>query len=174
MYILAQVIGVLAVASYLLSYQFKKRKHIILVNATSSCLYVLQYILLGAFVGAVLDILSALSTFTAGKKNKGFVARHTKVVVICLNLSFVTAGLLLYENIFSLFPIAGAILQTSAFWITNERTIRLVSLLGAPFWLCYNLESQAYGATLGSVLAIISLLIAIYRYDIKPKCNKKY
>ena len=173
MYILAQIIGVLAVASYLLSYQFKKRKHIILVNATSSCLYVLQYILLGAFVGAVLDILSAFSTFAAERKDKGFVSRHKTAVIICLNLSFVVAGVCLYENIFSLFPIAGAIFQTSAFWITDEKIIRLVSLLGAPFWLCYNLESQAYGPVLGSIFAIISLLIAIYRYDIRPKYSRK-
>ena len=58
MYIIAQIVGILAVATYLLSYQLKKRKHIILVNATSSFLYVLQYTLLGALEGAAIDILS--------------------------------------------------------------------------------------------------------------------
>ena len=170
---MAQITGVLAVASYLLSYQFKKRKHIILVNATSSCLYVLQYILLGALEGAALDILSAINTFVAGRKDKGFVARHTMMVIIFLNLSFCVAGIWLYEDIFSLFPIAGAILQTSAFWITNERTIRLISVLGAPFWLVYNIANEAYGSAVGNILAIISLLIAIYRYDIRPVITKK-
>lgn len=172
MYILAQITGVLAVASYLLSYQFKKRKHIILVNASSSCLYVLQYILLGAFTGAALDILSAINTFVAGRKDKGFVAKYRRAVIVCLNLSFILAGFILYENIFSLLAVAGAIFQTSAFWITDERIIRLVSLFGAPCWLCYNIKNMAYGSAVGSVLAIISLLIAIYRYDIRPK-NKQ-
>jgi len=134
---------------------------------------VLQYILLGALEGAALDILYAINTFVAGRKDKGFVAKHSKKVIMLLNWTFVMAGIILYEDIFSLFPIVGAILQTSAFWITKEKTIRFVSLLGAPFWLVYNLANEAYGSAIGNTLAIISLLIAIYRYDIKPGIKKQ-
>lgn len=167
MYIAAQIVGILAVATYLLSYQLKKRKHIIAVNATSSFLYVLQYLLLGAFEGAAIDVLSAVSTMTAHNKDKKFIDKHAKLILALLNLSFLIAGLALYKNIFSLFPIAGAILQTSAFWMTSEKRIRQVSFLGTPFWLVYNFVSQAYGSAIGSVLCIISIGTAIYRYDIK-------
>lgn len=169
MYIIAQIVGILAVASYLLSYQLKKRKHIIAVNATSSFLYVLQYILLGALEGAAIDVLSAVGAVTAHNKDKKFIAKHLTAVIIVLNLLFLAVGLSLYQNIFSLFPIAGAILQTSAFWLTREKHIRLVSFLGTPFWLVYNLVSQAYGSAIGSVLCMISIGSAIYRYDIKKK-----
>lgn len=172
MYIIAQTVGIFAVATFLLSYQLKKRKDIILVNAISSFLYVLQYILLGAFEGAAIDILSAVSTVTAHNKDKKFIDKHTKIIVIILNLSILTAGLVLYKNIFSLFPIAGAILQTSAFWITSEKRIRQVSFLGTPFWLVYNLVCQAYGAAIGSLLSMFSIGLAIYRYDIYPKRKK--
>ena len=64
-------------------------------------------------------------------------------------------------------------LQVSALWITDEKKIRLVSFLGVPFWLIYNLISQAYGATVGSVLCMISIGSAIYRYDIKGAINAK-
>ena len=63
MYIAAQIVGIIAVSTFLLSYQLKKRKNIIMMNATSSVLYVLQYILLGAFEGAALDIMSAFALF---------------------------------------------------------------------------------------------------------------
>ena len=107
MYIIAQGVGIFAVVTFLLSYQLKKRKNIILVNAISSFLYVLQYILLGALEGAVIDILSAVSTIAAHNKDKKFIDKHTKIIVIFLNLLIFTAGLVLYKNIFSLFPIAG-------------------------------------------------------------------
>ncbi len=173
MYILAQIIGVLAVVLFVLSYQFKRRKHIVLANAVSNCLYVLQYILLGALEGAAIDMLSSVSAVAANGKDKGFVAKHVKTIFITLNLAILAAGLCLYKNIFSLFPIVGAILQTSAFWVTEERKIRLVSLLGAPFWLIYNLVSMAYGSTIGNALSIISLAVAIYRYDIYPKIKRR-
>ena len=173
MYLTAQIVGILAVATYLLSYQLEKRKHIILVNATSSFLYVLQYILLGAFEGAAIDILSAVGAIIAHNKDKKYIAKHTIIIIILLNLLFLTAGLALYKNIFSLFPIVGAILQASAFWLTSEKRIRQVSFLGVPFWLTYNLTCHAYGSAIGSILCMISIGSAIYRYDIYPNRKKK-
>ena len=169
MMIAAQGVGILAVITFLFSYQLKKRKHIILVNGLSSVLYVLQYMMLGAFGGAALDILSTIATFTAQHKEKKWIAKHLKTVIIALNLSMIVAGLTLYQNIFSLCPILGAIFQTGAFWISEERKIRLVSFLGAPFWFIYNITSCAYGSAIGSVLCMISIGTAICRYDILPK-----
>ena len=166
MIILAQIVGIAAVIAYLLSYQFEKRRNIVLVNATANVLYVLQYIMLGAFEGAVLDTLSAVSAFVANARDSRFVSRYIKIKVAVLNIAMVISGLVLYKNIFSLFPLAGAILQTNALWMSDEKKIRLVSFLGAPFWLVYNTVSQAYGSALGSLLSLISIGIAILRYDI--------
>ena len=168
MLLIAQIIGILAVTTYLLSYQLKQRKHIIVVNATGSALYVLQYVLLGALEGAAIDVFAALGAIIAHNKDKKFIAKHKVLVIVLLNLAFLATGVVLYKNIFSLFPIAGAMLQTSALWLTCEKKIRLVSFLGTPFWLIYNFTCQAYGSAFGSILCIISIGSAIYRYDIRP------
>ncbi len=174
MKITAQIIGLLAVATFLLSYQQKKRKNIILLNTLSRCLYILQYMLLGAFSGAVLDVLGAVSSVVAGKKHKGFVKRHAKAVLIAINGVIILAGVLIAfynKRWLDLFPIAGVLLHTSAFWISDEKIIRRVSLLGSPFWLVYNLFSQAYGSAIGDLLTMGSIIIAMIRYknsDVEP------
>lgn len=81
----------------------------------------------------------------------------------------IAAGLPLYKNIFSLFPIIGVLLHTGAFWMDDEKKIRQVSLLGSPFWLIYNFISGAYGSCIGDILSIISILVAMCRYDFKKK-----
>ena len=81
-------------------------------------------------------------------------------------------GLTTYKNLYSLLPIAGVLLHTIAFWITDEKRIRQVSLLGCPFWLAYNLISGAYGSVIGDALSIFSLLIDMYRYDFKGEKSK--
>lgn len=173
MNVIAQILGLSAVTAFLLSYQQKKRKNIIMLNVISRVLYIVQYLMLGAFEGAVLDILGAVSSVLAQNKNKGFIARHTAPVLILTNIAIVAAGLVLYENIFSIFPIIGVILHTSAFWITKEKTIRLVSFAGSPFWFVYNFASKAFGSSVGDLLSMASIGIAIYRYDIKNKKLKK-
>lgn len=162
--IVSQVIGFLAVASFLLSYQLKKRKNIILCNVLSRCLYILQYILLGAFEGAVLDVLGAISSVIAAKKHLPFIKKHTRIFVVCMDLIIVAAGLLLYVNPFSLLPIAGVLLHTTAFWINDEKIIRRVSLLGSPFWMIYNFSCRAYGSAVGDFLTMVSIVIAMVKY----------
>ena len=73
------------------------------------------------------------------------------------------------SRIFSLLPIFGVLFETAALWFTNERTVRLVSLFGAPFWLSYNFICGAYASAVGNVLAIISILVALYRYRVKKQ-----
>ena len=173
MYSVGQIVGILAVVFYLLSYQLKKRRSIVLLNSFSSALYVIQYLLLGAIEGAAMDIISTISAVTANNKEKSFIAKYVKAIIVIINMLLLAVGIIFYKNIFSIFPVLGAMLQVSALWITDEKKIRLVSFLGVPFWLIYNLISQAYGATVGSVLCMISIGSAIYRYDIKGAINAK-
>ncbi len=173
---IAQAVGLFAVATFLLSYQQKKRKNIILLNATSRVLYIIQYILLGAYSGAVLDILGTVSSVAAQNKDKGFIKRHTRLTVAIINALIFAAGIavmILTHDKFGLFSIAGVLLHTSAFWISDEKIIRRVSFLGSPFWLIYNIASTAWGSAIGDVLTMVSIGIAIYRYDIKGTKNSK-
>ena len=171
MIIIAQIVGLFAVTTFLLSYQMKKRINIVMCNSVSRVLYVVQYLLLGAFEGAVLDVLGTFSSIMAGYKDKGFIKRNLKLVIILINVLIFVCGMFTYKNIFSFCPIIGVILHTSAFWITDEKVIRRVSLIGSPFWLIYNVSSMAYGSAIGDILSMISILVAIYRYDIRGRKN---
>ena len=169
MKILANIIGLAAVAMFVLSYQLKTRRNIILFNAGSRVLYVLQYILLGAFEGAVLDVSGFLVSLLAQNKDRGLLKRHPILTVLGGNLLILAMGLAVYQNVFSLLPIAGVMLETGALWMSREKHIRFLSFFAAPFWLVYNLLFAAYGSAAGNVLAIVSIALAIFRYDIKRK-----
>ena len=169
---IAFVVGILAVILYLLGYLQKKRNAIIALNLTSRILYIVQYILLGAFEGAALDVCGSVSSVLAQNKDRKFMKKALPFVFIGVNVAIIAVGLLLYVDIFSLLPIVGVLLHTSAFWISNEKAIRIVSLLGCPFWLIYNFVSGAYGSCIGDVLSMVSLGISMVRYDILPKKKK--
>ena len=164
---LAQIVGFFAVIVFLLSYQQKRRNGIILLNVISRAMYILQYILLGAFSGAILDIMGALSSAVAANKHTDFIKKHIKTVVISINSLMIITGVtiaIINKSWLDLFSLTGVLLHTSAFWINDERIIRRVSLLGAPFWFIYNFFSYAYGSALGDLLTIFSILIAMYRH----------
>lgn len=175
MKLIPQIIGLLAVAMFLLSYQQKKRTNIILFNVVSRLLYILQYLLLGAFAGAVLDILGAVASVVAGKKHTPFIKKHLTLVIVLMNALIVAAGVaiaLVNRSWLDLFSLAGVLLHTGAFWINSEKIIRRISLAGSPFWFIYNFMSHAYGSAIGDLLTMGSILLAMYRHREKKAESK--
>lgn len=165
--VIPQIIGLAAVATFLLSYQQKTRQKIIAFNVVSRCLYILQYLLLGAFSGAILDVLGAISSFVAGKKHTSFVKKHLTLVIVLITALILGAGIaisLINRSYLDLFSLTGVLLHTSAFWLNREKVIRWVSLAGCPFWFIYNFTSQAYGSAVGDLLTMGSIVIAMIRH----------
>lgn len=168
------VVGTFAVIFYFLGYLQKNRKRIIILNSISRFLYVLQYILLGAYAGALLDVAGIVSSLLANNKDKPFIKKHVKLIFISVDLLIVAAGIfvsVISKDVFGALPIIGVLLHTSAFWMDDEKRIRQVSLLGSPFWLAYNIIYLA-PAMIGDILSMISIVVSMIRYDIKPRRNK--
>ena len=174
MKIIPQIIGFAAVTLFLLSYQQKKRSNIILMNVISRILYILQYLLLGAYAGAVLDVLGAVASVAASEKDEGLVKKYLKLIIIGINALIITAGVTIAcmnKSWLDLFSLAGVLLHTGAFWLSNEKIIRRISLMGSPFWFIYNFLSRAYGSALGDLLTMGSILLAMYRHREKKQEN---
>ena len=169
MYFLSTIFGLMAVGMFVLSYQMKSRRNIILLNVGSRVLYVAQYILLGALEGALLDVVALFVSVFYKARDKGFMKKHPALTVIITNAVILALGMLTYRNVFSLLPIFGVIFETLGLWLKKEKHIRIVSLLGAPFWLVYNMLNRAYGSSIGNVITLASIFVAIVRYDILKK-----
>ena len=165
--IVAQILGFAAVGLYLLSYQLKKRSSIVGVAFLSNIFYVSQYFLLGAFAGAVMDILAAIASFLAVKKNAPFLEKFKKWVPAAMILVIVVIGLViagLQRSWIELIAVLGAVFQAISLWCDDEQTIRKFGLCSAPCWLVYNFISKAYGSAIGSIFVIVSIVVSLVRY----------
>ena len=167
----ALITGLAAVFFFLLSYQFPKRKAIIACNVVSRVLYILQYLLLFAFEGAAMDISAIPSSVLAARKHTPYVEKHKWGILAGVNMFILGIGILVWQDWLSWVPVVGVLLETNALWLSKEKHIRLFSLASLPFWLFYNLRCGAYGAALGNVLVVGSILSAMVRYDF-PRKNK--
>ncbi len=167
---LGNFFGVVAIVLFILCYQLKTRRKIIVCNTVSRCFYVLQYLCLGAYSGAVLDAIAAIiSAIVTEKDSKHKYIRFVSVFV--LYALIVCMSILFYTNIFSIFSFFGVTFELMAFLFTKEKYVRIVSLVAAPFWLIYNCAYMAWSSVAGNIFVTISIIISIYRYDIKTTNN---
>ena len=83
---LGLIAGFVAVALFLLGYLQKDRAKIIALNLASRALCIVQYVLVGALAGAVLDIAGAISTFFAQNIERPTYKKHKPLIFIINNI----------------------------------------------------------------------------------------
>ena len=171
--IIAFILAIIATAFYLLCYQQKSRRKILIFNIISRLLYIIQYFILGAFEGVALEIAGAVAVVFAERKHLPFIKKYQWFFIIGIDIAIIASGLAVWfntgRNWYGLLPIFGVLCHTSAMWLDDEKWIRRVSISGNPFWFAYNFVSGAYGACISEVLSVISIVTAMWRYDRKKK-----
>lgn len=165
-----QLIGFLGLAISILAFQFKKHRGIVLCKALSELTFSLQYILLGAWTAAVLDFISVVRNFLFYKLVKK--NRSTTPVIVGFGIFVVLTGVFTFDGIVSLLPIGSKLLTTISYGMKNERWLRIITLPSCVLWIIYNLFVGSAAGVLTDVMTLVSLLIAMYKFDFNKQSSK--
>ena len=174
-HIAAQAVGIAAMAFNILSYQQKSRKGVIAFQLGGSILFCLNFFMLGAVVGGILNGIGIIRALVFLQKEKlradrlvwqaGFTVAYILSYVLTFTLfgKEATAANLIVE----LLPVIGMVATTFSFRCTDAKTIRRFGLISSPSWLVYNIVNFAIGAIICEVLSLGSILIGMWRFDVK-------
>ena len=170
---IAQVIGFGGAAMNCLSFQQSKRKRIIAVQIIAAVLFIIHYILLGAYSGASLNFISLLRSFVFINNDKKW-AKSPAWLAVFIVISAI-AGIVTWVDWYSFLPSTAMILTTVSYWLKSETKIRLVTFPSSPCWLVYNIITHSIAGIVTECVVMASLIIAIVRYDVlkKEKGKKK-
>ncbi len=163
--IIIQLIGFVALAMSIIAFQFKKHGQILFCRTASELIFALQYILLGAWTAAIMDGFSVIRNSLYShlvKKN-----RSTTPVIVAFSIFVVITGIVTFDGPISLLPIISKLLTTVSYGMKNERVLRIITVPSCIFWVIYNVFVGSIAGILSDSLALISLLIAMYKFDFK-------
>ena len=172
---IAQGVGLIGMILSFISFQKNDKKKILWIQASSAFTWAVHFILLGifidagAFTGASMNIVEIPRNLIFAKKHK---KRRQGILMAVFIAAFVTAGILTWESMFSLFPIIGMIISTVVFSLQNPRHIRFFMLPVSVLWLVYNIISFSIAGVLTESFCLCSILIAIFRFDILNSPDK--
>ena len=160
----AQAVGCVGMVLAFISFQKGNREGIIFFQIMASFVFTLHFTLLGAYTGAVLNILGVLRNVVFLHREKSWANKKAWLYIFIA--IFIIAGLITYKNIFSLFPILGMTIASIALWMRNSRHTRFIVIFSSPCWLVYNIANLSFPGILTESFVMISLAISIIRYDI--------
>lgn len=156
-----QLLGYVAMVIALLSVQFRHRQNILWAQIIANLAWVAHFLLLGAFTASAINFLAAI-------RNVVFLRFHSRaqsrVVLYLFLLLIAVVGFATWQGTVSIFALAGATFMTLALWQHNEQRIRLLLLAQAPMWLIYSMLSGSDAGVMNEILALISIVVALWRH----------
>lgn len=165
MKILTQIIGIAAMAASVYSFQLNKHKHIMIVQIIATALFGIQYYLLGAFTGAMLDAVGVVRDIVFYNKDKKWASGNVWTVVF--SLMMVVFGIVTYQGVASIFMIVSMVFNTITFSFTKPKLVRRTILIASPFMLVYNILTGSIGGIINEIFAEISSVVGMFRHDFK-------
>lgn len=177
LYIVAQLIGFVAMFFSLISFQAKTRGGIIALQILSNSILVVQYFLLGYSTGevyysaVVANFIGLFRNAIYSMRGKWKIAR-SKVVPAVAILLFIVSGIFTYKTPFDILPIFSMCVSSIAFFMREERLIRYLSVLVILPWVVYSIYAGNIASIISDSLNLISVIIAILRFDIIRRVPK--
>jgi len=175
--ITAQIVGIVAMFFNLFSYQQKTRKGAIICQLFGTILFTINFFMLGATVGAIMNFIGALRAVIFINKEKlkadhvGWFIGFTVIYLASYVLTFTVLDKepTAVNFILEFLPIIGMVATTHSYRLTDAKAIRKFGLISSPVWLIYNIANFSVGAIICEVLSLASIIIGIVRLDRKSK-----
>ncbi len=161
--IIAQILGIVGTVAAFISFQLKENKRFFILQAISGSLFALNFLLLGAYTGCLLNFINILrgAVMAGGKK------MHKLPWLIAILALYTAATVLTYTNIFSLIAFIAQLAGTFAMWSKNGKTIRFLQLFCvSPLWLIHNIFVFSIGGIICEVFNIGSIIVSLFRFGI--------
>ncbi len=162
-----QIIGFIGMGFSLSTYHFKEYNKLVTIRIICELIFGFQFLLLGAYTGMITNFAAVFTNSVYRYRIKK--GKSTLVFQILFSVLFVTLGIITWAGPVSLLVIGAKLLSTVAFGIKNTKIIREINMVIQPMWLVYDVIAGSIGGTISDVLAIISLVLAFVRLDIKKK-----
>ena len=174
--IIGQIISVAAMGCNILSYQNKNQKSLLLFQLLGGTLFAISFFLLGATIGAILNIIAVVRAvmFLFSDKLKmshplwlaGFIAIYIAVYV--LNFTVFGTEPRFINFAIEVLPVIGMTALSVGFMFEDSSKVRMLGLVSSPAWLIYNIYYLSVGAIICESLSLISIFIGMLRHDKKP------
>ena len=173
--IIAQIIGIVAMTMNIISFLQKEHKTIILFQFFGSSLFVINYLMLGAPTGAMMNAIALVRAIIFTNKEKFHADKAYWVYIF--SMFYIAAYVMTFtlfgkevntvNLIVELLPVVAMVIQTISFVLPNAKDIRNFAYAVSPLWLTYNAINAAIGGVLCETFALISVTIGKFKHDRK-------
>lgn len=161
--IAAQAIGFIGFILAVMTFQSDKHKSITLIKCASDAMFVIQFIMLGAYTGAIMNGIGCARNIAYAQ----LVEKKKNVIpaVVIFSLIIVIGGIATWSGPISLLAIVGKLLSTLSYAFKNPKNVRRMTIPVCLVWGIYDGISGSPAGVLTEVFTLISIAVAYFRFE---------
>ena len=161
-YIIGQILGFVAIALGILSYQMRLLRNLLLLQLITAAVFCLHYLLIGAISGMALNVVGLTRCIVFFRRN----LKEKKDTLTPIIFTVITAivGIFSWEAWYSVFVFSGLVIHAFCMSFSNPQNVRKSILVTSPLVLIYDAFAHSYGGMVYETIAVISALLGIIRY----------
>lgn len=172
MYILAQVLGVIATV-ILLGYTLMRveRKTILICAIVINILWTVHFLLLGAYTGSFCALLTALMVFCSYFKGRNRFFK-TMAVPILFNIFFIIVEIVTFDGLPTIVQMLANVLLIASMWCDDEIGIKSMSIPVAALLIVYNLMYKGWSGAFCHTLSLLFCVFYVCKFYYKKRLTK--
>lgn len=175
--VIAQAFGIIGMILNFVVFQQKTQKGVLVCQFFAAAAFAANYLMLGAFVGGILNLVGAARAAVFYFKDKTHANSVVWLIIFIVAfaasypLTFLVFGTkpTISNFIIEILPVIAMIIITVSLRLGSAKAVRFMGLFSSPMWLTYNIFSGSIGAIASEILNLISMVVGIIRFDIKRK-----
>ena len=169
-FIIGQVLGFVAVALAIFSYQMKTQRRLLFLKLGNAVVNAVHYLFIGAISGMALNLVSPVKYLVYLKRNsKG---SDDKVIPILFTLITAAVGIITWTEWYSVFVFSGMVIHAFCMSFSDPQKVRISLLFTSPMVIVYNIFAMSISGVVYETVAIVSAVIGIVRYRKKKNAEK--
>ena len=168
--ITGQIFGIFGLIMFVLSFQCKNSKKLVLVQGIGGMMFFINFLLIGAYGGALFNltilIRGLLYTKIDGRIWKPILVEVMFTVAYIYSLSLVYGDTL--QIILTTLPYISLLVMSILMWKENGKSIRIFQIWAlSPSWLIHNIFNFTLGGILAEIFNMISAIVSLVRFKKK-------
>mgnify|MGYP003397639188 FL=1 len=169
--IIPQIFGIIGLCIIVLSFQFKKNTTFFLLQGVGSFMFFLNFLLIGAYGGALFNLCNLLRGLlfmkNAKKPYKLFIVELAYTVCFAFSVYLDHS---LKQIILVAIPFTALVIISVFMWLGNSKHIRICQIsCSSPGWIIHNIFNLSVGGLICECFNIISSVIYLVRLKKSPE-----
>lgn len=169
--IIAQGLGIVGLFIIVLSFQFKKNSHFFLLQGAGSFMFFLNFILIGAWGGAMFNLCNLIRGLVFMKDPQ----KPWKLAVVELAYASSFAFSVYLDHspkqiILVALPCVALLIMSYFMWKANPKHIRICQIAcSSPGWIVHNIFNLSIGGLICETFNMVSSFIYLLRLRQNPQ-----